>query len=152
MGRFRSARGLDHLVALASSTLTLQLYSEAAVDGMVAPQPHTFSTMPYVAVTTKSYVPVVCESEAQRLAPIMTLQINITRCGRSDPSLPEREESYSTCKLAKFKTSNCSGNGACLRHCPSEGQCLRAGALGAAVTKGDLLFRRRWWCVRSELN
>ena len=33
-------------------------------------------------------------------------------------------------KLAKFKTSNCWGNGACLRHCPSEGQCLRAGALG----------------------
>ena len=27
------------------------------------------------------------------------------------------------------------GNGACLRHCPSEGQCLRAGALGRLSPK-----------------
>ena len=44
----------------------------------------------HVAVVTKGYVPVVCESEAQRLAPIMILQINIIMCGGSDPSLPER--------------------------------------------------------------
>ena len=31
----------------------------------------------HVAVVTEGYVPVVCESEAQRLAPIMILQINI---------------------------------------------------------------------------
>ena len=41
------------------------------------------------------------------------------------------------------------GNGACLRHCPSEGQCLRAVAFGAAVAKGDLLFRRR--CFRRSV-
>ena len=38
----------------------------------------------------KVCVLVVCESEAQRLAPIMTLQINIMNCGGTDPSLPER--------------------------------------------------------------
>ena len=44
----------------------------------------------HVAVVTEDYVPVVCESEAQRLAPIMILQINIIMFGGSDPSLPER--------------------------------------------------------------
>ena len=44
----------------------------------------------HAAVATQGYVLVVCESEAQRLAPIMTLQINIMTCGVSDPSLPER--------------------------------------------------------------
>ena len=33
------------------------------------------------------------------------------------------------------------GNGACLRHCPSEGQCLRAGALGRLSPKGARSFR-----------
>ena len=33
----------------------------------------------------------VCESEAQRLAPIMTLQINIIMCGGSDRSLPQKQ-------------------------------------------------------------
>ena len=35
----------------------------------------------HTAVATNGCVPVVCESEAQRLAPIMTLQINNTACG-----------------------------------------------------------------------
>ena len=33
------------------------------------------------------------------------------------------------------------GNGACLRHCPSEGQCLRAGALGRLSPKVTLYSR-----------
>ena len=35
----------------------------------------------HAAVATNGCVPVVCESEAQRLAPIMTLQINTMMCG-----------------------------------------------------------------------
>ena len=43
----------------------------------------------HTAVATKGYVLVVCESEAQRLTPIMMLQISIMTRGGSDPSLPE---------------------------------------------------------------
>ena len=40
------------------------------------------------------------------------------------------------------------GNGACLRHCPSEGQCLRAGALGRLSPKGARLFS---WIFRTNI-
>ena len=54
-----------------------------------------------VAVVTKGYVPVVCEGEAQRLAPIMILQINITMCGGQTRHCPKgcrahRAGSYET--------------------------------------------------------
>ena len=43
----------------------------------------------HVAVATNGCVPVVYEIEAQRLAPIMTLQVNVMMRGGPDPSLPD---------------------------------------------------------------
>ena len=55
----------------------------------------------HIAVVTKGYVPVVCESEAQRLAPVMILQINIIMCGGQTRHCPKgcrahRAGSYET--------------------------------------------------------
>ena len=55
----------------------------------------------HVAVVTEGYVPVVCENEAQRLPPIMMLQINIMTCGGQTHHCPKgcrahRAGSYET--------------------------------------------------------
>jgi hypothetical protein len=86
-----------------------------------------------------------------RLRPVSGVNyIAPTRLADGKTSLdPLRSVQFSS---AKFKTSNCSGQRGLSSALPVRRTVSQGRGVGAAVTEGDLLFRRRWCYFRRSVK